>query len=100
MSAQPSTDQLQTQTPTDGLDQQKKQQELLEATNKMFSVLSEYLKGELQGKNFLLVIILATSEDFRLLENMNLAATEKYKEVSITSKNLTTFMQDLHAKCK
>jgi len=63
---------------------------LPELTSTMFSNISAYLKGEL----------LATSEDYKLLESMNLAASEKYAEMTDVAKGLTSFMKDLQIKYK
>jgi len=63
---------------------------LPELTTAMFYNISAYLKGEL----------LATSEDYKLLESMNLLASEKYVEMTDVAKGLTSFMKDLQIKYK
>jgi hypothetical protein len=42
---------------------------------------------------------LVTSEDFKLLENMNVVTKEKYAEMTEVAKGLTLFMEDLQKKC-
>eukprot|EP01113_Clastostelium_recurvatum_P018150 TRINITY_DN2140_c0_g1_i3.p1 TRINITY_DN2140_c0_g1~~TRINITY_DN2140_c0_g1_i3.p1 ORF type:complete len:194 (-),score=58.52 TRINITY_DN2140_c0_g1_i3:36-617(-) len=61
---------------------------LEEATATMFQNISAYLRGELT----------ATTEDYKLLESMNILATEKYKEMTDTAGGLTAFMQSLQDK--
>ena len=43
--------------------------------------------------------LVVTSEDFKLLETMNLVTTERYKEITEQAKGLTSFMEDLQKKC-
>eukprot|EP01112_Ceratiomyxa_fruticulosa_P020322 TRINITY_DN688_c0_g2_i1.p1 TRINITY_DN688_c0_g2~~TRINITY_DN688_c0_g2_i1.p1 ORF type:complete len:215 (+),score=67.18 TRINITY_DN688_c0_g2_i1:99-647(+) len=62
--------------------------DLEDASKTLFQNIAAYIKGEL----------LATSEDYKLLENMNTLATEKYKEMTEAAVGLTTFMKALQEK--
>ncbi|RIA98555.1 biogenesis of lysosome-related organelles complex-1 subunit 2-domain-containing protein [Glomus cerebriforme] len=54
-------------------------------TEEMFSKVGEYLKGE----------ILATTEDYKLLETMNKVTRDRYKEMSGMAQNLVVEMAKL-----
>ncbi|CAG8558227.1 9998_t:CDS:2 [Funneliformis mosseae] len=54
-------------------------------TEEMFSKVGEYLKGE----------ILATTEDYKLLETMNKVTRDRYKEMSGMAQNLVVEMSKL-----
>eukprot|EP01116_Phalansterium_solitarium_P010063 TRINITY_DN24474_c0_g1_i1.p1 TRINITY_DN24474_c0_g1~~TRINITY_DN24474_c0_g1_i1.p1 ORF type:complete len:151 (-),score=35.36 TRINITY_DN24474_c0_g1_i1:101-520(-) len=63
---------------------------LVANTTDMFNKVYEYFQSELEG----------TVEDFTLLENMNTATKEKYAEMTLVAKALTTFMENLQNKYK
>ena len=65
-------------------------QELEEVTQKMFSTVADYLKGELQ----------ITNEDYLLLEKLNTAATEKYSKMTEVAQKLVSHMDNLQQKCE
>jgi len=65
-----------------------RQAQLNNATKTMFQNVSKYLQSELQ----------ATSEDFKLLENMNNITREKYTEMTEITKNLTSFLDEMQKK--
>lgn len=85
-----------------------RQAQLNNATKTMFQNVSKYLQSELQGFIFLFPNRLltfsfyfeATSEDFKLLENMNNITREKYTEMTEITKNLTSFLDEMQKKCK
>ncbi|PKK66527.1 hypothetical protein RhiirC2_753289, partial [Rhizophagus irregularis] len=62
-----------------------KSQNVSKLTEEMFSKVGEYLKGEL----------LATTEDYKLLETMNKVTRDRYKEMSGMAQNLVVEMAKL-----
>lgn len=44
-------------------------------------------------------VSLATSSDYKLLENLNQIATEKYSQMSKTTNDLINNMEDISEKC-
>jgi len=54
----------------------------------MFTNIAAYLKGELT----------ATTNDYKLLANMNSVSSTKYMEMSEVARGLTSFMKDLQQK--
>ena len=56
----------------------------------MFSKMATYLTGELT----------ATSEDYKLLENMNKLTSLKYLEMKDIAINISRNLKDLNQKCK
>jgi len=54
----------------------------------MFRNIAAYLKGELT----------ATTNDYKLLANMNAVCSNKYTEMSEVASGLTSFMKDLQQK--
>lgn len=44
--------------------------------------------------------ILATSEDYKLLETLNKLTINKYDEMSTSTKTLITKMEEINEKCK
>ncbi|CAG8745550.1 11909_t:CDS:2, partial [Acaulospora colombiana] len=79
---QPETMKRQSSSLTDG---GANQQNINKITTEMFGKVAEYLKGE----------ILATVEDFKLLENMNNVTRDHYKEMSGMAQNLVVEMAKL-----
>jgi hypothetical protein len=97
-----------------------KDADLVEKTRQMFQHMAEYLKGELTGplslflsgfvchSSLLHISLLrgnipslssVTSEDYRLLENMNRLAADKYKEMNTTAASLVNSMTEIQSKC-
>ncbi|CAG8536778.1 8147_t:CDS:2 [Acaulospora morrowiae] len=62
-----------------------KQKNVNNVTAEMFNKVAEYLKGEM----------LATNEDYKLLENMNNVTRDRYKEMSGMAQNLVVEMAKL-----
>ncbi|GBB85678.1 hypothetical protein RclHR1_12160003 [Rhizophagus clarus] len=62
-----------------------KSQNVSKLTEEMFSKVGEYLKGE----------VLATTEDYKLLETMNKVTRDRYKEMSGMAQNLVVEMAKL-----
>eukprot|EP01115_Flamella_aegyptia_P000864 TRINITY_DN112943_c0_g1_i1.p1 TRINITY_DN112943_c0_g1~~TRINITY_DN112943_c0_g1_i1.p1 ORF type:complete len:134 (+),score=24.47 TRINITY_DN112943_c0_g1_i1:98-499(+) len=62
--------------------------QLEDLTDKMFTNLSDYLTSELR----------LSSQDYELLEKMNLQTANKYKNMADTTSHLITFMDDLKQK--
>ncbi|CAG8507607.1 19051_t:CDS:2, partial [Cetraspora pellucida] len=60
----------------------KNQQDINKLTEEMFFKVADYLKGE----------ILATTEDYKLLETMNKVTRERYQEMSKMAQNLVVEM--------
>lgn len=56
----------------------------------MFAKTATYLQGEFE----------ATSEDYRLLENMNKTVTQRYSDMKQVSKNVAKSLAELNEKCK
>eukprot|EP01121_Diplochlamys_sp_Union-15-3_P011392 TRINITY_DN3302_c0_g4_i1.p1 TRINITY_DN3302_c0_g4~~TRINITY_DN3302_c0_g4_i1.p1 ORF type:complete len:203 (-),score=48.73 TRINITY_DN3302_c0_g4_i1:19-579(-) len=69
---------------------QKRETDLVYSTQTLFRTLSDYLRGEL----------LATSEDYKLLENMNNVTKEKYVEMTEMAVKLGEQMTLLQQKYK
>jgi len=65
-------------------------QTLEESCDNMVDKITDYLNGELA----------ATSADYKLLENLNKMATEKYTDMSKTTNNLITNMDDINERYK
>jgi len=71
-------------------DSQKKEADLINSTQTLFRTLSDYLRGEL----------MATSEDYKLLENMNVVTKDKYGEMTSMAAKLGESMKLLQEKYK
>ena len=64
--------------------------DITELCRDMFSKMATYLTGELT----------ATSEDYKLLENMNKLTSLKYLEMKDIAVNISRNLKDLNQKCK
>jgi biogenesis of lysosome-related organelles complex 1 subunit 2 len=62
--------------------------ELVKDTEAMFANIADYVQGELS----------VTSNDYKLLEQMNVLTTEKYRAMTDQAADLTLFMQELQKK--
>jgi biogenesis of lysosome-related organelles complex 1 subunit 2 len=71
-------------------EQQKAQEQLIDETKALFNNLSNYLQSEL----------LITSDDYKLLYQMNVLTKEKYVDMTKMTAQLATGMTELQAKYK
>jgi len=83
-----------TTTPTPGAegvryDPEGKQKQLQERLGQLFSSLGEYMTAELG----------ATADDFRMLQELNEAAAQKYAGMANSATKLAEFMENLQANC-
>nr|CAG8479986.1 13026_t:CDS:2 [Entrophospora candida] len=85
MNRQTSSDNMSSSTSIDSDGGDKTEKDVNKLTENMFKKVTEYLKGE----------ILATTEDYRLLENMNILTKERYNEMSFMAQNLVVEMSKL-----
>ncbi|CAH1759297.1 2235_t:CDS:2 [Entrophospora sp. SA101] len=85
MNRQTSSDNMSSSTSNDSDGGDKSEKDVNKLTENMFKKVTEYLKGE----------ILATTEDYRLLENMNILTKERYNEMSFMAQNLVVEMSKL-----
>lgn len=82
---------------------EERKQVLEDNTKQMFENLSLYLNNEFKGiflfKLTIILIKKATSEEYKLLTQMNVMTREKYLEMTKVASLLTNEMTDLQQKC-
>ena len=71
-------------------DHEKKKAELEEKLQKMFSSLGGYMQAELD----------MTTDDFKMLQELNMAALHKYETMTQNAGNLATYLESIQANCK
>ena len=71
-------------------DHEKKKAELEEKLQKMFSSLGGYMQAELD----------MTTDDFKMLQELNMAALHKYEAMTQNAGNLATYLESIQANCK
>eukprot|EP01125_Pyxidicula_operculata_P007240 TRINITY_DN2465_c0_g1_i1.p1 TRINITY_DN2465_c0_g1~~TRINITY_DN2465_c0_g1_i1.p1 ORF type:complete len:107 (-),score=29.70 TRINITY_DN2465_c0_g1_i1:367-666(-) len=70
-------------------EQKKAEEKLDQDTKQLFNTLAKYLQSEL----------LATSDDYKLLQQMNAIERDKYVEMTKLAQTLVTNMGGLQEKC-
>lgn len=71
-------------------DHEKKKAELEEKLEKMFNSLGNYMQAELD----------MTTDDFKMLQELNMAALQKYETMTQNAGDLATYLESIQANCK
>ena len=71
-------------------DHDKKKAELEEKLEKMFNSLGDYMQAELD----------MTTDDFKMLQELNMAALQKYETMTHNAGDFATYLESIQANCK